>query len=291
MISGLNLFDDREADILIELFEQDLRKNDRQSSKGNQLKWENNGIWYKADYTGYEGLAEYLCAHFLKMSSLEEKEFVDYEIEEITYRSKSYLGAKSRDFLKEGWQVITLERLFKNTTGHSFTESIYHIEENEERLHFLVDQVERLTGIRNFGIYMNKLLTIDALFLNEDRHLHNIDVLMDGGGKFELCPIFDNGAALLSDTSMDYPLDGDIYRMVDEVEAKTFCDDFYEQLDVSERLYGNHIQFAFSHKDVEALLQKDLGYDRKIIERVVKILHEQMRKYEYLFSQSAPDSK
>ena len=86
MISGLNLFDDREADILIELFEQDLRKNDRQSSKGNQLKWENNGIWYKADYTGYEGLAEYLCAHFLKMSSLEEKEFVDYEIEEIMYR-------------------------------------------------------------------------------------------------------------------------------------------------------------------------------------------------------------
>ena len=35
-------------------------KNARmQSSKGNQFKWERNGIWYKADYTGYEGLAEY----------------------------------------------------------------------------------------------------------------------------------------------------------------------------------------------------------------------------------------
>lgn len=41
---------------MIELFEQNIRKNDRQSSKGNQLKWENEGIWYKADYTGYEGL-------------------------------------------------------------------------------------------------------------------------------------------------------------------------------------------------------------------------------------------
>ena len=30
------------------------------SSKGNQQKWENNGIWYKADHTGYEGLAEYI---------------------------------------------------------------------------------------------------------------------------------------------------------------------------------------------------------------------------------------
>ena len=39
-------------------FEQNIRTNDRQSSKGNQLKWENEGIWYKADYTGYEGLVE-----------------------------------------------------------------------------------------------------------------------------------------------------------------------------------------------------------------------------------------
>ena len=45
---------------MIELFEQNERKADRQSSKGNQLKWENNGIWYKADCTGYEGLAEYM---------------------------------------------------------------------------------------------------------------------------------------------------------------------------------------------------------------------------------------
>ena len=44
---------------MIELFEQNIRTNDRQSSKGNQLKWENEGIWYKADYTGYEGLADY----------------------------------------------------------------------------------------------------------------------------------------------------------------------------------------------------------------------------------------
>lgn len=44
---------------MIELFEQNIRTNDRQSSKGNQLKWGNEGIWYKADYTGYEGLADY----------------------------------------------------------------------------------------------------------------------------------------------------------------------------------------------------------------------------------------
>ena len=61
---------------MIELFEQNIRKNDRQSSKGNQLKWENEGIWYKADYTGYEGLTEYVISHLLKKSTLSAEEFV-----------------------------------------------------------------------------------------------------------------------------------------------------------------------------------------------------------------------
>ena len=55
---------------MIELFEQNERMQDRQSSKGNQLKWENAGIWYKADYTGYEGLAEYMISHLLIKSTL-----------------------------------------------------------------------------------------------------------------------------------------------------------------------------------------------------------------------------
>ena len=43
---------------MIRLEEKDLRTAAHQSSKGNQLKWESDGVWYKADYTGYEGLAE-----------------------------------------------------------------------------------------------------------------------------------------------------------------------------------------------------------------------------------------
>lgn len=30
---------------MIELFEQDLKTDDRQSSKGNQLKWKKGNIW------------------------------------------------------------------------------------------------------------------------------------------------------------------------------------------------------------------------------------------------------
>ena len=42
----------------------------RNSSKGNQLKWFDAGNWYKADYLGYEGLAEYLISHLLEKSTV-----------------------------------------------------------------------------------------------------------------------------------------------------------------------------------------------------------------------------
>lgn len=104
---------------MVELFEQNERQNDRQSSKGNQLKWKNDGIWYKADYTGYEGLAEYMISHLLQRSSLRPNEFVLYEPEQIKYKSVVYSGVKSDNFLEEGWQLITLERLFKVFFGQN----------------------------------------------------------------------------------------------------------------------------------------------------------------------------
>lgn len=61
---------------MIELFEQNIKTEARQSSKGNQLKWLNDGIWYKADYMGYEALAEYIVSQLLMKSSLSEQDFV-----------------------------------------------------------------------------------------------------------------------------------------------------------------------------------------------------------------------
>ena len=268
---------------MIELFERNIRTNERRSSKGNQLKWENNGIWYKADYTGYEGLAEYVVSNLLKKSTLNENEFVCYDLEQIKYGTVIYNGARSKNFLHEDWQIITLERLFDNFFGESLYKNLYKISNHKERLKFLVQQVERITGLQNFGIYMNKLLTIDALFLNEDRHTHNIVVLMNGKGEYDFCPIFDNGAGLLSDTTMDYPLSEDIYTLIGNAKAKTICDDFDEQLDISEALYKENLKFCFTKKDVTELLANAEEYPEEIRNRIEKIIFEQMRKYTYLF--------
>jgi len=268
---------------MVELFEQDIRTNDRQSSKGNQLKWENQGVWYKADYTGYEGLVEYMISHLLQKSSLKKEEFVLYDLETMKYKSLTYTGVKSNNFLQEGWQLITLERLFQNFFGQSLYRAIYSIEEHQNRILFLTNQVERMTGLKNFGVYLNKLFTIDAFFLNEDRHTHNIAVLMDDKGEFAYCPIFDNGAGLLADTTIDYPLQEDIYELITHPRAKTICSDFDEQLDVSEELYHYNLKFYFTQKDVRELLANVTEYSQEIKNRVEQIIYLQMRKYSYLF--------
>ena len=123
------------------------------------------------------------------------------------------------------------------------------------------------------------------LFLNEDRHTHNLAVLMNDKNEFMYCPIFDNGAGLLSDTELDYPLEEDTYKLIDKVKSKTFIESFEEQTEVSEKLYGMNIYFNFNKKDIEDILESEDAkiYSKEERDRVKTILFEQMRKYPYLF--------
>ena len=77
-------------------FEQNIRTNDRQSSKGNQLKWKSEGIWYKADYTGYEGLVEYMVSHLLKKSSLAEN--LSFSLTQSKRPQKHYISEALQHF-------------------------------------------------------------------------------------------------------------------------------------------------------------------------------------------------
>lgn len=269
---------------MIELFDKDKRDENRKSSKGNQLKFERHGVWYKADYTGYEGMSEVVVSHLLRKSSLKENEFVVYDQEQIRYKSQIYMGASSSNFLDNGEQLITLERLCTNSFGRGLSDVIFRINDHEERLKFLVTKTEELTGLRDFGIYMSKMMAIDAFFLNEDRHTHNIAVVLKGDGSYRCCPFFDHGAGLLADIKMDYPLDGDVYELMDSVQAKTFCTDLDEQLEIAEKLYGRQMSFEFVKRDVDDILDNVQGYEEKAVERVRNIIYEQMGKYEYIMA-------
>ncbi len=78
---------------------------------------------------------------------------------------------------------------------------------------------------------------------------------------------------------MDVPLD----RLYEKPKAKTFCGDFDEQLDMAEKLYGQHLKFRFTNTDVEKILDKEREYSPDIKERVKGLLRHQRRKYQYLF--------
>ena len=270
---------------MVELFEDNVKLFDRHSSKGNQLKWEKDGIWYKADYTGYEGFAEYVISQLLRKSTLRKDEFVIYELEQVRYKRQIFNGAKSDDFLKVDWQIVTLQRLYKTKYNRNLMEDVWHIPETMDRLKFVVEQVEKLTKLENFGEYLSKLITIDAFFLNEDRHMHNIAVLMNGEGKFMLCPFFDQGAGLMSDTSLDYPIGVDPIIMMDEVKAKTICSNFEDALETAEKIYGYNLKFTFTKKDVTKIIDDVDIYTDEVKKRVEMIIFQQMRKYQYLFSE------
>lgn len=269
---------------MVTLFEQEVGGQRRQSSKGNQLKWYSGKKWYKADYTGYEGLSEYVVSRLLSFSSLDQDMFIVYDTVRIQYGENCFLGCQSDHFLPAHWQLITLERLFWQYYGESLYQSIFHIREPESRAVFLTEQIEQMTGLKEFGKYLSIILTIDALFLNEDRHTHNIAVLRDEIGRYHYCPAFDHGASLMADTGMDYPIYVPLDSLYEKPKAKTLCRDFDEQLDAVEKRYGQHMKFNFTNADVERILEEDVEYPAEVKRRVKELLRRQRRKYQYLFS-------
>ena len=68
-----------------------------------------------------------------------------------------------------------------------------------------------------------------------------------------------------------------------QAKSKTFCDNFEEQLDIAEELYGEQIHFHFDYNEVHELLESAEIYDLEIRKRVEAIIMEQRRKYSYLF--------
>lgn len=267
---------------MIELNEKDIKIFDMQSSKGNQLKWENDQHWYKADYIGYEGLSEYVVSELLKYSSLKDNEYVLYKTEQIKYRNQMFKGCVSQNFLEQGVRLITLERLFQ-LNGIQLYQTLYKFDNLVDRVSYLVNETIKFTGLKDFGKYMTKMMAMDALFLNEDRHMHNIAVLVNQNDEYMLCPYFDYGASLLSDITIDYPMDGDLIEYISHSKSKTVCSNFYEQLEVFENLYGVQISFNFDKNVIKKILENDINYSDEIKQRVFDILMIQISKYQYLF--------
>ena len=252
------------------------------TSKGDQPKWQLDGKWYKADHMGYEALAEVVVSQLLKQSNVPD--FVEYRPVLIQYQGKEIPGCVSKNFRRKDEMLVSFERLHRTYKGRGLAAALGGINEPQGRIRYTIDFIEQTTGLTGVGKYLTLLLELDSFFLNEDRHTNNLAVIRNEKTKeFRLCPIFDNGLALLSDLN-DYPLDKDVYDSIKCVRAKPFDLDFNMQVEAAGELYGMQLNLSFSPKEVSKELKfvTEL-YGEKIYCRVEQVLFEQMRKYQVYF--------
>lgn len=275
---------------IIEMRNQNIETGTGHSSKGNQLKWKQDNWWYKVDAFGYESLSEVMTSKLLQKSNLSE--FVIYEPVQILYEGNLKRGCCSRNFKKENYELISLEHLCRNATGFGLAKTLSRIADIKERILYTIEMVNTVTGLTDFDMYLLKILEMDAFFLNEDRHTNNIAILYNlDTEEYELCPFFDMGLALFSDTKEMYLLNKSLEECRKAIKAKPFSRDFDEQLNAINEIKGSYLKFSFKSEqmyqvcnDIIVQMKEDtFPYTKEETDRVIETLCYQASKYRDMF--------
>lgn len=185
------------------------------TSKGNQTKWVTEGCYVKADSLGYESVAEVMTSvllHYIK-----DMTFAPYYFCFIQEGRQVYEGCYSESFVAKGDNLISLYRIL--SLVYPSPNKILQSKSSREKLDLILKTVRDVLGV-DISTYLQQLFCLDAIILNEDRHLNNI-CFLNG----EPAPIFDNGLSLLADVS-EYPLESSIYGLIPKVKAKPLNNNF-----------------------------------------------------------------
>ena len=163
------------------------------SRLGYQTKFTSpkGGYWYKEDLRGGEALAEVLVSTFLRSCKyLTFEDFVPYDFKYTSVDSFDLRTCVSPNFLQKGEQFISFKDLL--SLAPSPTETLVGF---DSKLDF-IDSVFQQTVGQSFREEMLRLLTLEVMFRNTDRHLSNFGIILAPNGTARFAPIFDNGLAL-----------------------------------------------------------------------------------------------
>lgn len=228
------------------------------------------------------------------MQETEWTEYVCYEPVTVDWNGRLYRGCRSQNFLREGEELLPLEKLYRSVTGFSLAQELAHIREVDQRIAHTVEFVENLTGIEGIGSYLSCMLEMDMFFLNEDRHTNNIVLIYRQADRsYRLCPYFDMGMSLYADTREKYPPDMDVETCRKRVMAKPFSQDFDEQMDAADRLYGRSLYFPMGRSELWHMLEEIQEtyepaqgapwYSSQEWKRMRAAVMDQVLSYPYLF--------
>lgn len=164
------------------------------SSRGNQHKFYRDGYWVKLDNQNCsEGLAEDFVSNF--ESCIYDFPYVVYKSEQIEYNDIIYNGCVCANMYNRADTIfISLRHILKESDiPLSILTSCENIEVNIDNL---VKTLYDIVGI-NLLPYFGRLLLLDCLILNEDRHIMNLWVVKCiSDGRFYEASCFDNGSSL-----------------------------------------------------------------------------------------------
>ena len=230
------------------------------SSKGAQRKYYDAGKWYKENYSGYEGTAEHLASLVLACSNIEN--YVHYE--KCTINGKK--GCVSDNFLDKNEAYISLDRLHDMYIGGKLDDFVYRYQDINERIAYVESFVKEYTSL-DIHEYLSKMLTLDALILNTDRHFNNIGIIANSKtNEYHFAPIFDNGRSLLSEIEK-FPFDISIEENIENVIGKPFA----VNLEYQAHVFGYGLKIDY--EKLLALLEEEEK------SRALDVLYLQLDKY------------
>jgi hypothetical protein len=162
-------------------------------SKGCQLKYYLDGIWFKVNTTGYEGLAEVMCSLILSCSNYPD--FITYELCHVNGRP----GCFSENFLEKEEELLSFERVHFINTGKSLTAATMLLDSAAAKFSYVTDFFQNVIDL-DVTSYLRAIISMDFLSRNGDRHYNNLAVIKSPDG-YRTAPIFDNGDAFFSNFS------------------------------------------------------------------------------------------
>lgn len=225
------------------------------SPKGSQEKYFDGEYWYKVDKVGREGKVEELISRLLGCSSLNENSYVVYSTCCVNGKS----GCRSKSFLGSDEEFLNFSSLYDSVYGSDLENDLFLLRDTTSRLGLLLNTGKQV-GVDLYD-YFKRLLFLDMLILNRDRHSGNYGVIYNKNGYFREAPIFDNGQSLMTGLSHD-----------DIVSSKTISGSFEDQVVA----FGYPLKSPFTLNYSEILSWLEQGAEENV-------LKSQLLKYRGIF--------
>ena len=147
-------------------------------------------FWFKEDVRGGEALAEVLVSTFLRACS--NLTSYNYAVYSFNY-SQGVSDLKtcvSPTFLQEGELFVSFKKLLDLSDLPSKLLVGF-----DSKLDYISSVFQQTVG-QSFREELLRLLALDIMFRNTDRHLSNFGIILAPNGSIRFAPIFDNGLAL-----------------------------------------------------------------------------------------------